>query len=75
MGGCFSVHGDVRGGMEGVGGGARTQGGAASSSAQQGGPNDAVDYFFQTRGLRGLYTPIEVNKRARSVGLPFGCGD
>ncbi|AQK85070.1 Protein BONZAI 3 [Zea mays] len=67
MGGCFSVHGDVRGGMEGVGGGARTQGGAASSSAQQGGPNDAVDYFFQTRGLRGLYTPIELSFSASKL--------
>lgn len=58
MGGCFSLDGDVRGGMEAVGGG------VTAASAQQGGLNDAVDYFFQTRGLRGLYTPIEVNKRA-----------
>ena len=52
------MDGDVRGGMEAVGGG------VTAASAQQGGLNDAVDYFFQTRGLRGLYTPIEVNKRA-----------
>lgn len=55
MGGCLS--GDVRGGMEAVGGG----GGARSrGSAQGGGPNDAVDHFFQAQGLRGLYTPLEV---------------
>lgn len=71
MGGCFSLAGDVRGGMEAVGGGGggRSPGVEAGASAQQGGPNDAVDYFFQTRGLRGLYTPIEVNKRATPVGI------
>ena len=65
------MDGDVRGGMEAVGGGGgvRSQGGAAVASAQQGGPNDAVDYFFQTRGLRGLYTPIEVNKRAIRIAV------
>jgi hypothetical protein len=66
MGGCFSVAGDVRGGMEAVGGGGggRSHGGAA---AQQGGPNDAVDHFFQARGLRGLYTPIEVRGKMRAA--------
>ena len=67
MGGCFS--GDVRGGMEavGVGGGGRSHGGPAAAQ-QQGGPNDAVDHFFQARGLRGLYTPVEVSEaRARPV--------
>jgi len=58
MGGCFSFDGDVRGGMEAVGVGAgRSHGGAA---AQPAGANDAVDHFFQARGLRGLYTPVEV---------------
>jgi hypothetical protein len=65
------LDGDVRGGMEAVGGGGgvRSQGGAAAASAQQGGPNDAVDYFFQTRGLRGLYTPLEVNQRAIRIAV------
>ncbi|CAN6333310.1 unnamed protein product [Urochloa humidicola] len=64
MGGCFS--GDIRGGMEAVGGGGggRSYGGAA---AQQGGPNDAVDHFFQARGLRGLYTPIELSFSAKKL--------
>jgi hypothetical protein len=57
MGGCLS--GDVQGGMEAVGGGGRSQV-AASAAAQPGGPNDAVDHFFQAQGLRGLYTPLEV---------------
>lgn len=35
-------------------------------AAQQRGPNDALDHF-NTRGLRGLYTPIEVNKSMPSV--------
>ncbi|OEL34251.1 Protein BONZAI 3 [Dichanthelium oligosanthes] len=66
MGGCFSVAGDVRGGMEAVGGGGggRSRGDAA---AQQGGPNDAVDYFFQTQGLRGLYTPVELSFSATKL--------
>ncbi|KAF8762759.1 hypothetical protein HU200_009065 [Digitaria exilis] len=38
-----------------------------AAAAQQGGPNDAVDHFFQTRGLRGLCTPIEVNESTLSV--------
>ncbi|TVU12190.1 hypothetical protein EJB05_45823, partial [Eragrostis curvula] len=49
MGGCFS---DVRGGMEAVGAG-RSRGSAAAA-AQVVGPNDAVAYFFQTRGLHLL---------------------
>ena len=67
MGGRFS--GDVRGGMEavGLGGGGRSHGGPAAAQ-QQGGPNDAVDHFFQARGLRGLYTPVEVSE---ARGRPF----
>ncbi|XP_062180385.1 protein BONZAI 3-like [Phragmites australis] len=64
MGGCFSVAGDVRGGMEAVGGGG---GGRSSGAAQPDGPNDAVDYFFQTRGLRSLYTPIELSFSASKL--------
>ncbi|GJN14216.1 hypothetical protein PR202_gb01011 [Eleusine coracana subsp. coracana] len=65
MGGCLSAaSGDVRGGMEAVGGG----GGARSHrSAQGGGPNDAVDHFFQAQGLRGLYTPLELSFSASKL--------
>ncbi|KAJ1262626.1 hypothetical protein BS78_09G123200 [Paspalum vaginatum] len=59
MGGCFSFDGDVRGGMEAVGVGA--------GAAQPGGPNDAVDHFFQARGLRGLYTPVELSFSASKL--------
>lgn len=64
MGGCFS--GDVRGGMEAVGGGGARSRGAAGGAAQ-GGANEAVDYFFQTRGLRGLYTPLELSFSASKL--------
>ncbi|VAH18569.1 unnamed protein product [Triticum turgidum subsp. durum] len=63
MGGCFS--GDVRGGMEAVGGGAR--GAAAAVQGQgQGGPNEAVDHFFQGQALR-LYTPLELSFSASKL--------
>ncbi|KAM3410089.1 hypothetical protein ACQJBY_002374 [Aegilops geniculata] len=63
MGGCFS--GDVRGGMEAVGGGAR--GPAAAGQGQgQGGPNEAVDHFFQGQALR-LYTPLELSFSASKL--------
>lgn len=55
MGGCFS--GDVRGGMEAVGGGG--SGGARCRGPAAAGPNEAVDHFFQGQALR-LYTPLEV---------------
>nr|CAB3488524.1 unnamed protein product [Digitaria exilis] len=38
-----------------------------AAAAQQGGPNDAVDHFFQTRGLRGLCTPIELSFSAMKL--------
>ncbi|KAL6845034.1 hypothetical protein ACP4OV_025207 [Aristida adscensionis] len=63
MGGCFS--GDLRGGMEAVGGGGRSHGAAAA--AAPGGPNDAVDYFFHARGLRGLYSPLELSFSASKL--------
>uniref|UniRef100_A0ACD5TAC3 Uncharacterized protein n=1 Tax=Avena sativa TaxID=4498 RepID=A0ACD5TAC3_AVESA len=57
MGGCFS--GDVRGGMEAVGGGG--SGGAMGRGQGGGGANEAVDHFFQGHALRGLYTPLELS--------------
>lgn len=63
MGGCLS--GDVRGGMEAVGGSggrgaAGTGGGGGGGAGQGGGANEAVDHFFNAAGLRGLYSPLEV---------------
>ncbi|EEC79095.1 hypothetical protein OsI_19720 [Oryza sativa Indica Group] len=62
MGGCLS--GDVRGGMEAVGGSggrgaAGTGGGGGGGAGQGGGANEAVDHFFNAAGLRGLYSPLE----------------
>ncbi|VAH06831.1 unnamed protein product [Triticum turgidum subsp. durum] len=64
MGGCFS--GDVRGGMEAVGGGARGATAAAGQGQGQGGPNEAVDHFFQGQALR-LYTPLELSFSASKL--------
>uniref|UniRef100_A0A1D1YRQ4 Protein BONZAI 3 n=1 Tax=Anthurium amnicola TaxID=1678845 RepID=A0A1D1YRQ4_9ARAE len=67
MGGCFS---DVRGGKEGVGGlpqhhQAFQQGAASASGASE--VNEAVDLFFQSRGLRGLYTQLELSLSASKL--------
>lgn len=56
MGGCFS---DVRGGKEAVGGQNQNPAFGTSSSGTAG-ANEAVDFFFNARGLRGLYTEMEV---------------
>uniref|UniRef100_A0ACD5U3B9 Uncharacterized protein n=1 Tax=Avena sativa TaxID=4498 RepID=A0ACD5U3B9_AVESA len=63
MGGCFS--GDVRGGMEAVGGGG--SGGAMGRGQGGGGANEAVDHFFQGHALRGLYTPLELSFSASKL--------
>ncbi|KAG8085378.1 hypothetical protein GUJ93_ZPchr0010g10480 [Zizania palustris] len=60
MGGCLS--GDVRGGMEAVGGG-----GSGLRGTGQGGANEAVDHFFQKSGLRGLYSPLELSFSASKL--------
>ncbi|KAG6482459.1 hypothetical protein ZIOFF_059090 [Zingiber officinale] len=56
MGGCFS---DVKGGQQAVGTGG-SSGLAAHATAQQE-ANDAVGYLVHSRGLRGLYTTLEVD--------------
>ncbi|OAY82000.1 Protein BONZAI 3, partial [Ananas comosus] len=65
MGGCFS---DVRGGMEAVGVG-RGGGTAAQPppEAAQGEASDAVDHYFRSRGLRGLYVPLELSLSASKL--------
>ncbi|XP_028091892.1 protein BONZAI 1-like isoform X1 [Camellia sinensis] len=61
MGCCFS---DVAAGQAAVGGA-----GAASyqSNPADGGPNDAVDYFFTARGYRGLFSRIEISLSASNL--------
>ena len=51
MGGCFS---DIQGGKQAVIGGGTQQG------VSGGGHNDAIDFFFKTKGLDPLYTQTEV---------------
>uniref|UniRef100_A0A0D3G6W6 C2 domain-containing protein n=1 Tax=Oryza barthii TaxID=65489 RepID=A0A0D3G6W6_9ORYZ len=70
MGGCLS--GDVRGGMEAVGGSggrgaAGTGGGGGGGAGQGGGANEAVDHFFNAAGLRGLYSPLELSFSASKL--------
>uniref|UniRef100_A0A0E0L1T8 C2 domain-containing protein n=1 Tax=Oryza punctata TaxID=4537 RepID=A0A0E0L1T8_ORYPU len=67
MGGCLS--GDVRGGMEAVGGsGGRGAAGTGGGAAQGGGgANEAVDHFFNAAGLRGLYSPLELSFSASKL--------
>ena len=52
MGHCFS---DLGGGKQAVGGAQQRP-----TSANDGGHNDAVDFFYRTRGLQPLFTQIEV---------------
>ncbi|XP_059663482.1 protein BONZAI 3-like [Cornus florida] len=65
MGGCFS---DVRGGQQAVGGAQQRPlqrndvGGGGG-----GGHNDAVDYFFKTKGLGALFTQIELSLSASKL--------
>ncbi|KAJ3676196.1 hypothetical protein LUZ60_003608 [Juncus effusus] len=66
MGGCCS---DARGGREAVGGGAGGFGGpmAAVAGTSQGDANAAVDHFLNSRGLRGLYIPLELSLSASKL--------
>lgn len=62
MGGCFS---DVKGGQAAVGGGRRSAGNAATDSSGAG-HNDAVDFYFRSHGLQGLFTQVEVHPEPRA---------
>ncbi|KAK0602450.1 hypothetical protein LWI29_033509 [Acer saccharum] len=68
MGNCLS--GDIRGGKQAVGG---VQGRLTESNNNAGGGgdhNDAVDFFFRSRGLHALFTQIEiVTKQNRTSTL------
>ncbi|GFP93377.1 protein bonzai 3 [Phtheirospermum japonicum] len=64
MGNCFS---DVKGGQQAVGGGAQAVAGFDSSTAAASGQNDAVDYFFRTKGEHALFTPIELSLSASKL--------
>ncbi|KAL0552075.1 hypothetical protein IC582_011169 [Cucumis melo] len=63
MGGCFS---DVKGGQAAVGGGRRSAGNAVTDSSG-GGQNDAVDFYFRSHGLQGLFTQVELSLSASKL--------
>lgn len=56
MGGCFS---DVKGGKEAIGGGVGAQ--QKTSVDASAATNDAVDFFYKTKGLQPLFTQLEVS--------------
>uniref|UniRef100_A0A5B7AWH5 Protein BONZAI 3 n=1 Tax=Davidia involucrata TaxID=16924 RepID=A0A5B7AWH5_DAVIN len=64
MGGCFS---DVRGGQQAVGGGAQRSAQAMRDAGGGTGHNDAVDFFFHTKGLSALFTQIELSLSASKL--------
>ncbi|GLT36680.1 hypothetical protein SLA2020_110430 [Shorea laevis] len=60
MGGCMS--GDLQGGKQGVGG---VQG--RPTQTNNAGHNDAVDFFFRSRGQQALFTPLELTLSASNL--------
>ncbi|XP_075656819.1 protein BONZAI 3-like [Castanea sativa] len=59
MGHCFS---DLEGGKQAVGGAQQRP-----TSANDGGHNDAVDFFYKSRGLQPLFTQIELSLSASNL--------
>ena len=57
MGNCFS---DVEGGKQAVGGAQQRPNSIATTNSNNGGHNDAVEFFFKSRGIQPLFTQIEV---------------
>lgn len=53
---CSGLSGDVAGGKQGVGGVQQRP----TTAQDNHGHNDAVDFFFRSRGLHALFTQIEV---------------
>lgn len=54
---CSGLSGDVAGGKQGVGGAPQRP----ITGQNNHGHNDAVDFFFRSRGLQALFTQIEVH--------------
>ncbi|KAJ4968714.1 hypothetical protein NE237_015415 [Protea cynaroides] len=62
MGGCLS---DTKGGQQAVGGVQQMP--MAMSNEIASGPNDAVEFFFRSRGLHGLSTQLELSLSAANL--------
>ncbi|KAH9688649.1 protein BONZAI 3 [Citrus sinensis] len=65
MGLCLSGS-DVRGGKQAVGG-AQLRPTSAADHTNVSGQNDAVDFFFKSRGLQALFTQIELSLSASKL--------
>lgn len=70
MGGCLS--GDVKGGKQAIGG---VQQRPTSSIPNNAAHNDAVDFFFRSRGQYPLFSQIEVSQVRVFVFLNFVCAN
>ncbi|CAN1167875.1 Protein BONZAI 3 [Linum perenne] len=64
MGGCMS--GDVKGGKQAIGGGSHLVP-QPSDNNNDGGHNDAVDFFFRSHGLHPLFSQIELSLSASKL--------
>ncbi|KAL4601869.1 hypothetical protein ACB092_10G013000 [Castanea dentata] len=64
MGNCFS---DVEGGKQAVGGAQQRPNSIATANNNNGGHNDAVEFFFRSRGIQPLFTQIELSLSASNL--------
>ncbi|KAK4596141.1 hypothetical protein RGQ29_014266 [Quercus rubra] len=64
MGNCFS---DVEGGKQAVGGAQQRPNSIATTNSNNGGHNDAVEFFFKSRGIQPLFTQIELSLSASNL--------
>ncbi|XP_048325143.2 protein BONZAI 3 isoform X1 [Ziziphus jujuba] len=63
MGGCFS---DVRGGQQAIGG-TQPRPTDAHDNKNNGGHNDAIDFFYKSRGFNPLFTQLELSLSAANL--------
>ncbi|KAH7543165.1 hypothetical protein FEM48_Zijuj02G0154200 [Ziziphus jujuba var. spinosa] len=63
MGGCFS---DVKGGQQAIGG-TQSRPTDAHNNKNNGGHNDAIDFFYKSRGFNPLFTQLELSLSAANL--------
>ncbi|KAG4928870.1 Protein BONZAI 3 [Glycine soja] len=64
MGTCFS---DIKGGKQAVGGNSNEATGTGATTNNNGGQNDAVDFFYKTQGFQQLFTQVELSLSASNL--------
>ncbi|XP_030960619.1 protein BONZAI 3-like isoform X1 [Quercus lobata] len=64
MGNCFS---DVEGGKQAVGGTQQMPNSIATTNNNNGEHNDAIEFFFKSRGIQPLFTQIELSVSASNL--------